>query len=198
MTATYGTKAAFDAYIYYLALKKHFTSKSYDFIKYNGKVKASPQSFDTRKDKFFFVKLSKMPDWQSFLLANLLQNPNVWVGELVNDSKYQQIYLDWKKRQQSLSYVFKEDIGNMDDDFTSNLKVRDKQHPHLLKLYMKNRVSLETLIIIDSFTKIFDHWNEKLSDDIIWSDINMKCEKYKPFLYYDKGVLKNILCDRFA
>ena len=44
----------YNAYITYLAIKQHFTSPEYDFIKYNGKVRASKDSFLKRRDKFFF------------------------------------------------------------------------------------------------------------------------------------------------
>ena len=60
MTKLYSTRDAYDIYVYYLAMKRHFTS-NYDFKQYNGKVKANVMSFENRKDKFFFYKLSKKP-----------------------------------------------------------------------------------------------------------------------------------------
>jgi hypothetical protein len=64
----YSTKDAFAMYIYYLALKKHFTS-NYDFFKYNGKVTASIDAFENRNDKYHFYKLSKRSDGKEFILA---------------------------------------------------------------------------------------------------------------------------------
>ena len=43
----------------YLSLKLHFTTDSFDYFKYGNAAKASQQSFDSRRDKFFFVKLSR-------------------------------------------------------------------------------------------------------------------------------------------
>ena len=51
----YSSKDAFEVYICYLAMKRHFTS-SYDYFKYNGKVNARVDAFENRKDKFFFFK----------------------------------------------------------------------------------------------------------------------------------------------
>ena len=49
----------FEVYKMYLALKLHFTSDTYDYFQYGGNAKASQVSFDQRRDKFFFVKLSR-------------------------------------------------------------------------------------------------------------------------------------------
>ena len=53
------SREGFDAYQLYLGIKLHFHSKDYDFVKYNGVVKAELPSFMKRKDKFHFGKLSR-------------------------------------------------------------------------------------------------------------------------------------------
>ena len=180
----YSTTDAFDIYVYYLALKRHFTS-NYDFFKYNGKVKANAMSFENRKDKFFFYKLSKKKEAKDIILANMLANPNAWAGELLDD-KAESIYKEWIKRKQSLTYQFKSDIINLDDQFNDNFVVKDGQHPRLLKLYMMNDISLETLVMICDITKCLGHWEKNISDTIVFPDINKLVRKYRPFLDYDK------------
>jgi hypothetical protein len=192
----YNTKDAYELYVYYLALKRHFTS-SYDFHKYNGKINASATSFETRKDKFFFYKLSKKADAKNFILANVVENPNVWVGDIVGE-KGDAVFMEWKKKQQSISYVFKSELSNLDEDFDSNLIVKDGQHPKLLRLHINRSISKETLIIVDDLTKVFSYWNKKLVDKIIFPDILNTCNKYKPFLEYDRIKMKSILVDTFA
>ena len=46
------SREGFDSYQLYLGVKLHFNSESYDFIKYNGKVKADLPSFLKRNDRF--------------------------------------------------------------------------------------------------------------------------------------------------
>lgn len=191
----YSTKDAFAIYIYYLALKKHFTS-SYDFIKYNGKVKASQDSFENRKDKYHFYKLSKRSDAKDFILANMLVNPELWIGNLFDEAA-ENIYTDWKRKQESLTYTFKQDINKLDEDFDSNLISDDGQHPKLLKLYLHRQISIETLIMINEVTKVFDYWDKKLVDKILWPNIKNRCMKYRPFLSFDKTKYKAILIDTF-
>jgi hypothetical protein len=191
----YSTTDAFDIYVYYLALKRHFTS-NYDFFKYNGKVKANAMSFENRKDKFFFYKLSKKKEAKDIILANMLANPNAWAGELLDD-KAESIYKEWIKRKQSLTYQFKSDIINLDDQFNDNFVVKDGQHPRLLKLYMMNDISLETLVMICDITKCLGHWEKNISDTIVFPDINKLVRKYRPFLDYDKQKMRKILLDKY-
>jgi hypothetical protein len=192
----YNTKDAYEMYIYYLALKRHFTS-SYDYHKYNGKINASITSFETRKDKFFFYKLSKRSDAKDFILANMVNDPKIWIGDIVGEEG-EKVFTEWTKKQQSLSYVFKTELGKLDEDFDSNLITKDGQHPKLLRLHTTGNISQETLIIIDDLTNVFSYWSKKVLDKIIFPDILNRCNKYKPFLNYDKTKMKNILVAQFT
>lgn len=192
----YNTKDAYEMYVYYLALKRHFTS-SYDYHKYNGKVNASITSFETRKDKFYFYKLSKRSDAKDFILANIVNNPKAWIGDMIGETG-ETVFTEWKKRQQSLSYVFKSEMGKLDDDFDSNLITKDGQHPKLLRLYTTGNICMETLIILDDLTDVFSYWSKKILDNIIFPDILNRCCKYKPFLHYDKSKMKHILVTHFT
>ena len=49
----------FDCYRTYLAFKNHFTKDNFDYFKYGGKTNATTTSFNKRKDKYFFEKMSR-------------------------------------------------------------------------------------------------------------------------------------------
>jgi hypothetical protein len=187
----------FEAYTTYLALKNHFTKESYDFFKYGGKGKASQSSFEVRKDKYFFHKLSKHKDVANYIVANILIKDNLWVGDLVNDDQSNDIYTEWLKRQQSLSYLFKNELVKLDDDLNKNILVEDGQHPHLLNLYKKKIISDETLIILNSILGFFKYWDKNISEEVIWPKIKIKLVKYTPFISFDKNKMKMILKERF-
>jgi len=192
----YSTKAAFDVYVYYLALKRHFTSE-YDFFKYNGKVKANSHSFENRKDKFFFYKLSKMPNAEQLILANLLENPQIWVGDLI-ENKAHEVYQQWLKKQQSLTYVFRTDISELDQDDPDSDLMTNGDHPNLLRLYVADKISIETLVILDDVLNFFPYWEKKIRDKILWTDINKRVKKYRPFLNYDKAKMRKIVLDKYS
>ena len=58
------------------------------------------------------------------------------------------------KRQQSLSYVFGNELDELDEDFNTNFVVEDGQYPRILSLYNMKRVSIETLVILNDLTKM--------------------------------------------
>lgn len=189
----------YEAYKLYVALKNHFNSDSYDFFKYGGKTRASVKSFEMRHDKYFFSKLAKHKDVQRYILANIIQdNPNVWVGDLANEQRAEDNYKEWLARQESLTYTFRSDVEYLAPIFDDNFIVKEGQHPYLLKLFIHNKISIETLIIINDYCSFFSLWNKRIEEDIVWPSIHRKCVKYKPFLRYDKARLKQILVDKVS
>ena len=54
----------YEVYKTYLGISRHFTSESYDYQKYQGKVRCSLNSFYKNKQRFWFEKLSRKYDDQ--------------------------------------------------------------------------------------------------------------------------------------
>ena len=187
----------FETYQHYLSLKNHFTNPKYDFFKYGAKTRASVTSFNKRKDKYWFEKTSrKYSDKEivDFLVSNFISstNPqNLWIGEIINSGERN--YAEWTKRQQSLSYLYREQM----QEFFSENKLEDafncsKGHPPILKKFLGGDVSIECLSICEkifSFRKDFD----KKLDDPVWETVSLKLKKYIPFLNIDVFRYKNIL-----
>ena len=185
----------FEAYKTFLGIKYHFTTEQYDYVKYHGKVRATIQAFEKRRDKFHFAKLAKHKVVEGFLIANYVSGDFTgWVGDLFTDES-EKTYYDWLSRQQSLSYKFKTDLEKLEDDFVSYFKVNGGQHPKLLVLYKRDEISIETLTILNRFLKFFPVWDQKINDTVIWPKIHNKCIKYEPFIHYDKEKIKGILKD---
>lgn len=186
----------FEAYRTYLAIKQHFTQKSYDYFKYNGKVNVRADSFDTRRDKYQFHKLSKHRDPINYLVSNFISSDVKWIGDLLSDSA-EQIYTNWLKRQQSLTYNFTNELNNLLTNFEDNLIVKSGQHPHLLKLYRQGIVGIETMVILNDLVNFFPYWDRTIEDKVLWPDVRMKILKYKPFVQYDAEKCKKVLNDHF-
>lgn len=188
----------FEAYCEYVSIKNHFSKSGYDYFKYNGKTGVKPETFHNRKDKVFFEKLAKHSDVHGFLVANLSQNEKLWIKELAYSENAEQNYKTWVKNNQSLTYVFKQDLNKLDADFDKNLLCVAHQHPILLQLYLSEEISLETLCIILDLTKANKYWSKGMEYDPIWDALNMKIKKYIPFIKYDKEKFKKIILDFFS
>ena len=109
----------FDAYKCYLAMKNHFTKDNYDYQKYRGKVRATNQAFYKRKDRFWFEKFARQKndkEVEEFFVSNFVYTTDpatMWIGEMIKEGENR--YIDWKKRIQSLSYIFKEEANTLFD-----------------------------------------------------------------------------------
>ena len=189
---------AFDCYKEYVALKNHFTKPSYDYHKYNGKSKLSFSSFDTRKDKLYFMKVAKHPDPRNYILSNLVENPKIWIKEIAFSVSAEETYTNWAKRQQSLMYLFKEELSKLEDNFDANFKAEDHSHPNVIKLFLRKEISLETLVILVDLVKCIAYWKKRFEYDPVIDETLNTIRKYRPFLNYDREKVKNIVLDKFS
>ena len=193
------TVTPFETYQHYLSLKNHFTNPKYDFFKYGAKTRASITSFNKRKDKYWFEKTSrKYSDKEvvDFLVSNFTatDNPqNLWIGEIINSGERN--YSEWMRRQQSLTYLFKEQSNELlSENELESLFNCTKGHPLILKKYLSGSVSLETLTIFDKIFRFSENFNKTLTDPV-WETVSLKLKKYSPFLNIDMFHYKKILRD---
>jgi hypothetical protein len=175
----------FDAYRMFTAVKLHFSSDSYDFFKYHGKVRVDETKFETRRDKYHYYKLTKRVDPLLLTVVNLFRNSNIWIGDLFT-TENEKWYRDRKAVIQSIDYTVKSQMEEY-DSLNDALNVRGGDYPALLEGYRLNRVSPETLIIVNRINngKVFDYWSDTISDPVVWPDLCHRLLKYEPFLVSD-------------
>jgi hypothetical protein len=187
----------FETYQHYLSLKSHFTNPKYDFFKYRGKSRATLTSFNKRKDKYFFEKSSrKYSDKEivDFLVSNFVATDtpqNLWIGSLINEGE--RTYREWMKRQQSLTYLFKE----QSEELLSETKLEDafncsKGHPPILKKFLGGKISPEILVIYDKIFQFGNVFDTKLLDPV-WEIVSLKIRKYDAFIHIDVSDYKQLL-----
>jgi hypothetical protein len=106
----------YSVYKMYLALRLHFTTDNYDVIQQKGRVRASRQAYAKRKDLFSIRKIAKSysdEEVANFLVANFVSGDR-WGGMF--DLEAGQRYKEWKKRVESLSYNFEQELDNIVND----------------------------------------------------------------------------------
>ena len=183
--------SGYEAFALYQALKLHFTTDSYDYFKYNGKINISIEAFENRKDKYHFYKLSRRytnkDDLINFIVANLVEDDKLWVGSLLQEESD----INFRKRQkviQSLSYTFENDCKLIFQDCKLNpnevLKT-DGDYPVLLTKTLQKDTQIETLCILNNILGFFPMWTKKINDTIRWPEYRRKCIKYATFLPKD-------------
>ena len=187
----------FDAYRCYLSLKNHFTKDHYDYHKYRGKTRATVQAFYKRKDRFWFEKFARKKndkEVEEFFVSNFIYSTDpatMWIGEMIKEGEGR--YQEWKKKTQSLSYIFKGEAENIfekkkvDDVFNCS-----KGHPPILKSYLGGDTSLESMVIYDIIFGYGKDFDKRLKDPV-WETVSRKIKKYKPFININVPHYKKIL-----
>lgn len=180
---------SWDAYKIYLGLKLHFTKENYDFKRYSGKTNAKKSSFLKRNDRFFFHKIGRKygDNTLDYFVANIIKNPKAWVGDF-----NEQIYLDWKKTQQSIGYVFQTDMEKLirtesidSSNFNSLFTCNFGQHPLLLKRFLGGEVHLETMVILNQILDYLGQFDRDIKENIVWPEQKKLILKYASFVQVD-------------
>ncbi len=190
----------FNIYKLYCALSTHFTNPKYDFFKYDGRTTVKFENFEKRRDKYFFHKLSRCVsqcDMQMYLCSNFVDHGKVWVGDLI-DQNAKDTFLKHRKIHESLKYTFKNEceliFGDCENPNEIIISVNGC-YPLLLIDFFQNKLSIETLCILDDLLDFIPDWDKSITDTIRWPTYSLKIKKYKPFIKYDKEIFKQILLE---
>lgn len=176
--------SAFDVYKTYLAVSSHFKNKTYDFFKYNGSVRAKESTFLARRDKYFFEKAAKKykrEDLVEFLVACHVNSDTEWIGDMFNVANTVR-YQKWRKRLESLSYTFEQEVYALqeaEEEFDKLFITEENKHPLLFRMYLRNKVSMETMVILNHMLGYSKKW--KKIDDMMIQEFLFKLIKYTPF-----------------
>jgi hypothetical protein len=184
----------FEVYTLYVAMKAHFKTKSYDFVKFGGKIRSRVSTYENRKDKYYFEKLAKKyseNEIKEILLSNIVENEDLWIGDAF-DTDAEDTWKKWRSKKDSLERVFNSEFNSIcefveennmkfDEFFQSN----NGDHPEVLKWYLRKDVSVETFLILDSLMSFVLRLNSDLKDDVVWKEHSQKIIKYRSFFSTD-------------
>lgn len=185
----------YGAYVLFLALRTHFNKTKYDFFEMHGKLRASKETYNKRKDRSFFEKIAReytIKELRDFYVANLLEDKH-YITDLI-DENAKLAYTDYMRRRQSLSYNCSNDMARLfDRGIKVPFSVDSDTYPMLVLLFLHRKISIETMVVLNDFIPYVNMFDKYFGDDIVWSRIALKIRKYKPFLKYDKNKIKSIL-----
>lgn len=190
----------FEVYKMYLAVKNHFTKEQYNYFRYNGNVRANEASFQKRKDVYFFKKLGAKYSPEEmiyYLVSNFIVDFGGYVRNFSDDA-----YKNWKTKQESFTYRFKQDIDSLldeveypyDKNFDNLFIVEPNKHPVLLRSFYANEITLETMAVLEHCLGYVKNFDKNLSDPV-WEQTRMKIVKYVPFLDIDCGRYRKVILD---
>lgn len=157
----------YQTYQIYQSLKLHFTS-DYDAVKYNFKTAVRQDTFERRRDRYFFEKLSRRFNREKlihYFTSNLIQNPSVWIGDMTDE-----IYNAYIARYDKLTYMLSQDMKLMSDkgysfDELCTTSDNSSSNPFLESL-RSGEIQLESVVLVDIMVNFLSRLKSDLSDPL--------------------------------
>ena len=185
----------YKAWKLYMAVKLHFTTNKYNVFNNRGHVKGARDTFYNRNDRFIFEKLARKfaseQDIIQYYVANFAyNNPEV----VYSPSEADDNLTLWKRRKQSISQVFEDDLHrillHMEKCKVSKEELYEGNPPELFKLFIGGFVTIETMVILNSFASFLPSWEGKLN--LLWEEEYRRIDKSKGFVKFDSERLLRV------
>jgi hypothetical protein len=175
------------AFEQYLVLKRHFTDPKFHI---HDRLQRFPVTEATYiKYGSGTSKLVKKygEDVYNYFIANFVAGDAH--GGLYNGDEARDNYLAWKKRNQSLSYTFSQEMGwpkrrSQPTTLVEIYTAPKGTHTHLFRCILGKRVSIETLLVLDDVTNCIEVMDQNLADDFMWNTTSHLAKKYRFFFTY--------------
>lgn len=186
------------AYEKYVALKMHFSYPDYDYFKYSGKSRANKESYESRNDKAIFSKVSKKykdSEYIELLISNFLYDTEIWIGDIISEYGIKR-HDEWKKRIQSISYTFNQDLIFIEDYILDNdlqfndLFKKDSPYPKIVKFCIQKQISIETFSIMNKILNFVPKVDKLIDERILWEKYKAISIKYAPFICNEDSIKK--------
>jgi hypothetical protein len=185
----------FDGYKLFVGIRNHFTTDSYDFVKYQGKTKVTYAAYAKRKDLHRFEKLARQSNAKMLLVSSFIEGCH-WINDIVGDKGYDAM-IKHQKYLEATAYNFKNELQDLPQPLGNLVGCKDGT-PKLAQLYFQKKVSLETLVLIDNLVDFVSIWRDNQSSDPLISALIKTICKYRPFVEYDKEKIKQIFVDFYT
>ena len=190
----------FKAFRYYLALKLHFNNDKYNVFENKGNIKYSYENFNSRNDRHIFDKLARKFDTDKdliqFLVANFAYGHDNMIFAIEEANEY---YLEWQKRKQSISRIFKDDLNTIELESQKNALSLDQiinftlnEYPSIIKLYLGKKIAIESVSILNDSLDFIPKWKQNQSGMLILESDIRRIEKIKGFVKYEQERIKPI------
>ena len=191
----------FKTFCTFLALKTHFNSISYDYFRFGGKLKLSESTFNSRNDRFMYMRLQKLipneQDMIEHIVANLLQEKK-WIGEFLEEDS-REITLKYRKQIQSITHLVDEELSRLVNRqgvivINDIFKPLESKYPILLEALYESEVSYPMLTVLNSFIPFVSKFdNEFGKNDMLWSKPSRFITKLRPFIKFDRDKIISVL-----
>jgi len=193
----------YQTYQIYQSLKLHFTT-DYDAVKYNYKTAVRQDTFERRRDRYFFEKLSRKFNKEKlihYFTANLIHDPKVWIGDMKEET-----YNEYISRYDKLTYMVTQDMKLMAEKGYSVDDICSASDHNSTKLLLESlradEIHLESVVLVDILVNFLKKLKRDLNDPLgINKELIDLLLKYKLIMLQSplpRGKLKEKLLNTFT
>jgi hypothetical protein len=172
------------------ALKLHFSSSTYDFHKFHGKIK--PKLKEEDKNFWCYKKVGESfsdKDIFGLFLSNIIASSSpLYIRDFLKDSS-RETFLFWKEKIDNKYDVLLLECKYIKKNFGISLKELLEEKEKILSLSYRNDLSLESLVLLLSTFTLGKNDKEDIIFDLLLNKIN----KYRSFIDIDCEKVKRIV-----
>jgi hypothetical protein len=139
-----------------------------------------------------------------FFVSNFLFDSNKWVKSLTGQDG-NDVFTDWKKRNESFEYYFRNDCIHIANDFNAKrlsfdngFNVFGGQHPRFFQLVLSKKISYESAVVFNQILSYSKSWDKQITEQVVWPVHSKRLAKYEQFVKYNRTVIKLIMKEVFV
>ena len=177
----------FQAFKYYTAVKQHFTNPKFDIRRTKGNVKCSREKFDSRNDRKIFERLSTSFQTDQQYIRYLASNFMYRCSDVIYDTPQATAnFKQYVHRRESMTRVFSNDLDTILNEGARN-NFSGQYLPDIVRLYLADKITLETLVILDHFDGLVARMREGLTPalTLMLTDELLRIERSRMFVKFD-------------
>lgn len=181
------------AYQHYLALKKHFNEDKYSVFD-KPRVEIPEAIFIKRNERWLWEKFAEGksgPELMTFMVANMAKGHDSFIFDM---EKAEELSTQWLRAEQSVTRLFElelESIHSLCPDSKKLLEFNGPTPPGLLQLYLGGRVSLHTMVLLNSHLNYLDDWKGSMS--FLFENEIRRIDKSQRFIKFNKDRIKKVI-----
>ena len=206
-------QTTYEAWYTYQGLYAHFRSvdRSYDYFKYNGKLKFSgiesmEKSFLKHENNGSFSMQRKIFQDLGKRFTNKEALIFFYLSQFTNGIMYPShfdtdIYDEYVERMNNFYLYLEQDVDRIkrytdkyDMFFNDLFNVDGINHPVIMKLSLSKTISLETFVVLNKMLGFIPNIDKVLNDPI-WQDHSFLAKNYEPFVKIDEEKSRKIIKD---
>jgi len=178
----------FRAFKYYMALKLHFTSESYNVFKTRGRLRGKRTTYNSRNDCLLFEKLASMYPDDRQCIEVIASNFMYGNSHIVYDfDRTVANYNKYIQRKQAVTNQFKEDCRTIISNGAQYKFDGCNKIPDVVQLFLANKLTIETMSILNDFDDIVSKMKSSNQLKLLLGDDLLRIEKSKGFVKYNRN-----------